>query len=90
MAGLGSWFQSISGPIARQVLVSLGVGVTTFVGLDAAVQSALSAAKSALGGLTGDITQILALGGGFAALSTLAGGILAGVTMIALSRFTKI
>lgn len=87
---MGPWLMSLAGPIARQVLISLGIGVVTFVGLDAAVQGAMSAAKANLGALTGDYLQIVALGGGFVAVSVIAGGITAGVSMIALSRFTKI
>jgi hypothetical protein len=87
---LGTWLVGLAGPIARQVLLSLGIGVVTFVGLDSAISGALSSAKSAMGGLTGDYAAIVALGGGFAAVSIIAGGITAGVSMIALKRFTKI
>ena len=90
MGGLGTWLVGLAGPIARQILVSLGIGVVTFVGLDTAVSSALGAAKAALAGMSGDALQIVALGGGFTALSIIAGGITAGISMIALKRFTKI
>jgi len=90
MGGLGTWLMALIGPLARQVLLSLGVGVVTFVGLSAAVTAALGSAKASLAGLPADITQVLALGGVFTALSILAGGITAGVSMIALKRFTKI
>jgi len=88
--GFGSFLLGISGPIARQVMVSIGVGVVTFAGLSTAVSGALGSAKSAIGGLTGDVLQVAAMAGTFTSLSIIAGGIMAGVSMIALKRFTKI
>lgn len=89
-AGFGSFLLSMAGPIARQVMVSLGIGVVTFVGLNTAVSSALSSSKAAVSGLTGDLLQVAALAGLFVCMSVIAGGITAGVSMIALKRFTKI
>ena len=60
MVQAGTWLVSLAGPIARQVLISLGVGVVTFVGLQAAVSSGLGAAKAALSGLPADAAQIAA------------------------------
>lgn len=90
MAGLGSWLVALAGPIARQVLVSLGIGIITFVGLDTGVSAALGAAKSSFTGLSVDAAAVVALGGGFTALSVIAGGITAGISMIALKRFAKL
>jgi len=88
--GIGTWLVGLAGPIARQILISLGIGTVTFLGLNTAVTAALGAAKTALSGLPADAVQILALGGVFTALSVLAGGVTAGVSMIALKRFTAI
>ena len=80
----------MAGPVARQALVSLGIGTLTFVGLQAAVTSALSAAKSSIGGIQVDIAQVVAMAGIFTALSVLAGGITAGVSLVVLKRFAKL
>lgn len=90
MNGLSAFFMALAGPIAKQVMVSIGIGAITIVGLNAAVSSALGAAKGALGGLTGDAVQLLAMMGFFTSMSIIAGGITAGVSMVALKRFTKI
>lgn len=92
MGGFGTFLMALAGPIARQVLLSLGIGVVTFVGLNTAVTAALGQAKAALAGINtvGEIVQILALGGVFTAFSIIAGGITAGVSMIALKRFQKL
>ena len=73
-----------------QALVSLGIGTLTFVGLQTAVTSALNGAKSAVGGMPSDIAAIVAMAGIFTALSILAGGVTAGVSMIVLKRFAKL
>lgn len=90
MGGFGTLLMALAGPLARQVLLSIGIGVVTFVGLNTAVTAALSQAKSALTGFPAEIVQLLALGGIFTMFSILAGGVMAGVSMIALQRFQKI
>jgi len=90
MATLTTVLTSLAGPLAKKVLTSLGIGVLTYAGLDTAASAALGAAKSNLGGMTADITQIIAMAGGFAALSIIAGGITAGVSMMVMSRLAKI
>lgn len=87
---MGAFLMALAGPLARQVLVSLGIGLITFVGLDAAVTAALGAAKSNLGMMPATVAALLARGGIFTAFSILAGGIVAGVSMTVLSRFGKV
>jgi len=85
--GIGSWLVALAGPIARRVLLSLGLGVVTYVGLDLALSAALSSAKSSLGALPADIAALLAIAGVNTAASILAGALTARVAMIALKRF---
>jgi len=90
MAGAGTWLVALAGPVVRQALVSIGVGTITFVGLQSAVTSALNGAKSAVGGMPADIASIVAMAGIFTALSILAGGVMAGVSLMILKRFAKL
>lgn len=83
---LAGFLLALAGPLARQVLVSLGIGLVTFVGLDAAVNGALDAVKNNLGSLSGPMVQIFGMAGVFTAFSIIAGGVTAGVSMIALKR----
>lgn len=85
--GIGSWLVALAGPIARRVLLSLGLGVVTYVGLDVALSAALSSAKASLGALPADIAALLAIAGVNTAASILAGALTARVAMIALKRF---
>lgn len=78
---------SLAGPLVRKALLSLGVGVVTYVGLQSALTAALNASQNAFGGVAAGPAAILAMSGVFTALGIIAGGIVAGVTMIALKRF---
>lgn len=80
----------LAGPIAKKVLSALGIGFITFIGVDAAVSAALSAAKSNFAGISTDIASILAMAGFFDAFAAIAGGLSAGVAMMALSRLGKL
>lgn len=82
-----AWLMSLAAPVAGRVLLSLGVGTITFVGLQAALNAALSQAKSAASGLSGDVMALVAISGGFVAMSVIAGGAVTAVSMIVLKRF---
>lgn len=84
---MGAFLMTLAGPLARQVLISLGIGLISFVGLDTAIQSAFNAAKSNFAGMDSGIVAIAARAGLFTAFSIVAGGILAGVSMLILKRF---
>lgn len=85
---MGGWLARIIWPLASKVLVGLGLGTVTFVGLQAALNAALGVAKTALSGIGGDLLQILAMAGLFQAFAIVAGGLIASVAFIALKRFS--
>lgn len=87
---LAGFLMAIAGPLARKVMLALGIGFLTFQGVDAAVSGALNAAKSAFGGVTGDIAQLIAISGINWAMGIIAGSITAGVTMMVFSRMAKL
>ena len=82
---------ALTGPIARQVLLSLGIGLVTYAGVDVAVSALLSQARTAWasgpGGGAGAAAQLIAMAGVNTALSIIAGGISARVTMLVLKKF---
>lgn len=90
MGGLAGFLMALVGPLARQALISLGIGLITFVGVDAAVTGALASAKSNMGQITGSVAAILARGGVFTAMSVIAGGITARVSMLVLKRMGRV
>ena len=90
MSTLSSALTALAGPLAKKVLTSLGIGFLTYTGLDTAVSYGLGLAKSSLSGLTGDIAQIAAMSGLFTALSVIAGGIVASLALVGLTRLAKL
>lgn len=90
MSTLSSALTALAGPLAKKVLSSLGIGFLTYAGLDTAVSYGLGLAKSSLAGLSGDIAQIAAMSGLFTALSVIAGGIVASLAMVSLTRLAKL
>lgn len=83
----GTFLAGSAGPIAKRVMVSLGLSVVTFAGVSVAVTGLLSAAKAAwAGGMVGTVAQLVAMAGVNTALSIIAGGIIGRITMIALKR----
>lgn len=90
MTDLAQWLMGLIGPLATRVLASLGMGVLTFTGLDAALTSALDAAKSAIGGLPLDVALIVARFGFFDFMAITSGGLLSGLVWMQLKRLAVI
>lgn len=90
MGGWGTFLAAIAGPIAKRVMISLGFGIVTMLGLQAAITAALNAAKAAFAQITGEVLQIVALSGFFSAVSIIAGGLVAAGTMIVAKRLALI
>lgn len=90
MTNLAGLLIALVGPLAKQALFALGIGLITYVGLDAAVTSALSAAKSSLGQLPAAAMAICARGGMFTAFSIVAGGITARMSMMIVKRLGRV
>lgn len=86
-AGWGTFLAAVAGPLAKRVAVSLGFGVLTLVGVTAAIQTGVNAAKAAVGGMTGVVADICAIAGLFSALSIIAGGLVASGTLMVAKKF---
>lgn len=90
MSTLSSALMALGIPLVKKVLVSLGIGTLTYVGLTAAVSAGLGAAKSNFAGLPSDVLQIAAMSGLFTAASIIAGGVTSALTLMSFSRLAKI
>jgi hypothetical protein len=71
-------------------MLSIGLGTVTFVGLQAALDAAVSSAQSALGGLPADVALIVARFGFFDYLAILVGGLMGGVSWLILKRMVAV
>lgn len=90
MGGLATVLASLVGPLAKRVLVALGIGIVSYAGATAALNGALGAASAAFGGMTGATMQIMAMAGGFQAVAIIAGGLTAGVAFSAVKKMMLI
>lgn len=84
---IAAWLMSISGPLVLRVLAQLGIGIVTFIGVEAGVTAALSHAQSVYLGVPAVVLQFLAIAGVNSALGILAGGVTARLTFMAMKRF---
>jgi len=85
-SGLGTWLLSLSGPIARQVLVALGISVVSFVGFEAGVNMLLGQAKAAWAGMPADVAAYVALSGVNTGLSLIAGAMIGRLSLLPLKQ----
>jgi len=83
---IGTWLVSLAGPAARTVLKGLGFGFVTFAALSAALTVALDSAKSAWGGLTGDVLGLVELAGASTCLSIIAGAMVSRVAILSAKK----
>ncbi|MNH08219.1 hypothetical protein D3C79_676280 [compost metagenome] len=85
---IAAWLLSIASPIAVRVLTQLGIGIVSYVGVEAAVNQLISLAQSQWMGLPAIALQFMAIGGFNTALGIIAGGVSARLTLMVFKRFT--
>jgi hypothetical protein len=86
MGAVGTWLVSLAGPFVRKILLSLGIGVASYAALAAALNSALSSAKTAFAGIGGDTLLLIQLAGLPDFISIIAGALIAKVAMGAVKK----
>ncbi len=86
MSTLGAFLTAAAGPIAKKVLTSLGIGVVSFVGLQALLSELLGFAKDAWGGMPAIAAAYMAIGGANTAISIIAGALITRVSLVALRK----
>jgi len=83
---VAGWLAALAPTLARQVLVALGFGFVTFVGLDTAITGAMNAAKASYGGMASFSAAIIAMSGMNTAMGIIAGAVVARLSFIQLKR----
>ena len=84
---MGEWLLSVASAASTRILAALGIGTVTYTGMSTAISGATDAAKTAFGGVSGDVLQILLLSGFPDALAIASGSLLSGAALIALKQF---
>ena len=90
MGQLGAWLMLLAIPLAKKVLVGLGIGALTYAGLTAIgsqIQSAVVSSWGAMGSVT---LAILALGGCTKSVGIILSAISARIAIIAVGKIGKI
>lgn len=86
---MGNWavfLTALAGPIAKRVMLALGLSVVTYAGIQGLVVGLLAEGKGALQGLPADVIGLLGLSGLWVALGMVAGAILGALALIPLKR----
>jgi hypothetical protein len=86
VVSIAAFLTAMAGPLATRVLVSIGVGVVSYVGLDMAVTAQLDAARQVWGQQNSGVLTYLAMAGVNKALSILAAGVMARLAIVAVKR----
>lgn len=77
-------------PIAKKVLIAMGIGFATYQGLTLVADQIKNEVLAAWGQIGGASLQILTLGGVPQSIGIILGAISAGAAMMAVARLTKV
>ncbi len=80
MSTLFSFLLSAVGPLALRILVSLGIGIVTFTGVDTALSGLITQAQANWSGLSADVLGLAAVAQIPACLGLIAGAMTARVS----------
>ena len=84
---LAAWILLIAVPVAKQVLVGLGIGFVTYAGISTLLDSAVSSVQTNFTGMGGDMLGLIQLSGSIEAIGIMMGGISARLLMMSLTKF---
>jgi len=90
MANIFAWILAAVWPLAKKVLVSLGIGVLTYGGLSLIAQQVQNEVVALWGQVSGDMLAMASLLGIPQAFGVLLGAIMARVALIAVGRLGRI
>lgn len=87
MAGFGTFLAAVAGPVVKRAMSALGIGVVSYAAVSTALNTMLSAAKTAWAGLGGEALALIQIAGLNTAASIVAGALTASVALQVLKRF---
>ena len=86
MANFGVFLLALVGPLARRVLLSLGLGVISYAGLALIAEQVKTAVIDNYGALSGNVLDLLNLLGAGQAIGIVLGAIIARAAFAAIAR----
>jgi glutamate/tyrosine decarboxylase-like PLP-dependent enzyme len=90
MLQFGTWLMSLAAPLAKQVLIALGIGAVTYAGLQALLGAAQTQVLNNWGQMTGATAQLVGYFGFGQAVSIILGGMAAKGALMAVGHYAKI
>lgn len=90
MPNLVGWLLALVWPLAKKVLLALGIGVLTYSGLSVLASQAQNEIISLWGQVPGDMSNMAALLGIPQAFGVILGGVMARVALISVGRLGRI
>lgn len=87
---LASWLVSLAAPIATKVLLALGIGTLTYVGLDTAYNAAQGLVIQYYGQMGASSMAIVDLAGVGQAIGIILGAMAARLSLIMVGRLSKL
>lgn len=88
--GWGTFLVALAGPLARKVLLALGIGWVTYAGLDTLMSAVVASVQSNFGAVSGSWAQVVWLAGFGQAIGIILGALMARVSMMVLSKLGKV
>lgn len=90
MANLFAWLALAVGPLAKQVLLALGIGWVSYAGVSLLLDQVRDAVVSNYGAISGTTAQLLAFYGFGQAISIILGGFAAKAGLMVFARLGKV
>lgn len=87
--GFAQLLMAMVSPLIARIMVTLGLSMVTFVGMDLVMDQVIATAQNAWGGLPAGILQLAGLAGVGQALSIIFGAIMTRVLIWNLSKTTR-
>lgn len=90
VATIGAFLARAAGPIAKRVLVAIGIGTVTYQGLDVAFEAVKQNIISNYGQMSGNVADLVNLAGVGQAIGIILGALAARVALAAMSHLGKV
>lgn len=83
-------FLYLAGPIAIRVLATLGLGVVTYIGFDAALTAIFTQIQTQFGALSADLSGLLFMSGVPTAMAMIMSAMFARIAIVQVSKIQRL
>lgn len=90
MGNLATWLMALAAPLAKRVLIALGIGVISYAGYSSIVDQVRSAVIAQWGSLSASAAALLSIGGVGESLGIILAAVSARAALMAAERFGRI